>query len=116
MIKITFVNIGANAIRDLLSTALTDAELGTGTTAVTYADTTLETRDATTDLSVTNTTADKQISVDYSLPSTTGNGTTYAEFGTFNASDVMFSRHVFAALTKASTEQWQISVTYKINN
>jgi len=112
----TFTNNGTNAIRDLFNTALTDAELGTGTTASLASDTALGTRVAATDLSTTNTTSDKQVNMDYNLPSTTGNGSALSEFGTFNASDVIFSRHVFAALTKASTEQWQISVVYKINN
>jgi hypothetical protein len=112
----TFVNSGANAIRDLFNTALTDAELGTDGTASLSSDTALGTRVVATDLSVTNSVADKQVNMDYNLTSTLGNGSVMAEFGTFNAADVLFSRHAFAALTKESTEQWQISVIYKINN
>jgi len=111
----TFTNNGINNIRDLFNTALTDAELGTGTTASLNSDTSLETRDATTDISVNNTVSDKQVTTDYNLPATTGNGTDFTEFGAFDTNDVMFNRQVFAALTKESTEQWQISIVYKFN-
>jgi len=111
-----FTNTGVNAIRDLFSTALTDASLGTSSTTPLVSDTALGGEDATTNLVTTNTTNDKQINVDYNIPSTTGNGTTFREFGSFDASNTLFSRQTFASLTKSSTEQWQFSIIYKINN
>lgn len=116
MIKTVFTDNGTNAIRDLFATALTDAALGTSSTAETRADTALGAKVAATDLAVSNTTNDKQVNMDYNLSAALGNGTTFKEFGTFDTNDVMFSRQTFADLTKASTEQWQISVIYKFNN
>jgi hypothetical protein len=110
----TFVNAGKNRVRDLLNTDLSHAELGTSSTASQASDTDLVAGDTDTSLAVTTSVADKQINIDYNLPSTTGNGESYQEFGIFNSSDTIFSRHVFAALTKSSTEQWQITTIYRL--
>lgn len=109
-----FVNDGKNKIRDLLASDITHAQMGTGTTAESAADTALVSAVAATSLAVSLQTSDKQIVVDYNVPSTVGNGTDFTELGVFNGSNVLFSRHVFSSLTKSSTEQWQISVIYKI--
>lgn len=112
--KLVFVNSGKNRIRDLLSDDFDYGLLGTDNTVAAASQTALLAEESTTEISVSTTKTDKQITVDYNIPSTTGNGNNYTEFGTFNSSDVMFSRNVFASLTKTSTEQWQITTVYKI--
>lgn len=110
-----FSNDGKNRIRDLLNTDINHGELGTDGTAEAASQTDVLAGVAATSIAVATQTADKQITIDYSLPSTTGNGTTFKEFGIFNSSDTLFSRHVFSSLAKTSTEQWQLSITYKVN-
>lgn len=109
-----FTNSGKNKIRDLLSADVNHGLLGTDNTVPVPSQTALGTSVASTELTTTAGVADKQINIDYSLSAGTGNGENFTEFGLFNVDDVMFSRHIFAELTKESTEQWQISVSYRI--
>lgn len=106
---------GHNLVRDLVEGVVSHGILGTGSTAEAQNQTALVGAQAATSLGVSTQTADKQLVVDYSLPSTTGNGTSFTELGIFNASNGMFSRHVFSSLTKSSVEQWQFSVIYRFN-
>lgn len=109
-----FTNDGKNEVRDLLKNDINHGTLGTGVTAALVTDSSLESSTAATSLTVTTTVADKQITVDYSLPATVGNGTAFAELGIFDSDNTMFSRNVFSSLTKSSTDQWQLSVIYRI--
>jgi len=77
----TILNTGLNRIRDLISSDIDKGQLGTGTTESLATDTSLETPDSTTLLSLdTVSTADKLIKFSYTLPSTGGTSTTYSEF------------------------------------
>lgn len=105
----TFTNAGKNRVRDLVDADLNHGQLGSGTTAPTYADTALSSATTGTSTAITTQTSDKQIVVDYSLPSTSAQGSTMSEFGLFNSSNTMFARFVFASLTHSSTEEWQFS-------
>lgn len=71
--------------------------LGTGTTAATASDTDLETKDAGTEKSTTNTLTDKQIKFDYTLLSTEGTTSTYSEMKLHNAT-YDYDRVVFAGI------------------
>lgn len=109
-----FTNSGKNRVRDLLDADFSYGMLGTSSTAPSVTDATLGSAATDTSQSVTTTTADKQVIVDFNLPSTAANGSTLYELGVFNASNSMFSRHTYASLLKQSTEQWQFSVRYNI--
>lgn len=109
-----FSNAGKNRVRDLLDGDINHGMLGDGSTTPTAGDTALTSADTDTSLAVTTSVADKQINIDYNIPSTTGNGNSYSEFGIFNSSNTLFSHHIFASLTKQSTEQWQITTTFRV--
>ena len=70
---------GLNRIRDMVSADITSMELGTGTTAVTAADTDLESADTDSIKTVTKLSTDKQIKFDYTLASTEGTTGSYTE-------------------------------------
>ena len=93
-------------------------QLGTGGTASTESDTGLETADATTLLALGNqTTSDKTIKFDYTLPSTGGTSTTYKEFELQQSTTpVNYDRIVFTGLafTSGGTEDIIISKKYFI--
>jgi hypothetical protein len=61
---------------------------------------------------LTTATGDKQLIVDYTLTASDANGSTLREYGVYGTTGTLFSRTVFSSMTKASTEQWQISVVY----
>jgi hypothetical protein len=105
---------GKNKIRDLLNTDMTVGKLGTGTTAPTESDTTLASVSAVTVASTTNTVADRQVTTSHSLNSLTGNGVTYTEYGTFNASDVMYARFIFPDISKTASVELNTVVTYRV--
>jgi hypothetical protein len=106
---------GKNRIRDLIDGDKFKGQMGTGTTAPTEDDTSLGTADATTLFTLTSTLSDKQILFDYNCPTTTGSGTTYAEFELqLNSGTDHLTRQTFAGLGKLSTEEWQISTFFRI--
>lgn len=109
-----FTLLGKNRIRDLFDADIHHGELGTGSTAALASDTDLVSATTGTSLLVTTQTADKQVVVDYNLPSTTAQGSTLSEFGIFNSSDLLFARFVFSSLTHSSNDQWQFSTRFFI--
>lgn len=103
------LNNGKNRIRDQIVTDLEEGQVGTGTTAETPDDTGLETPLASTNFSLTTTKTDKQVSLDYVLPSTSGNGNTLTEYAiTVNGGATGLTHTVFEGLAKQNTEEWQI--------
>ena len=88
---------GLNKIRDLVSTDITTMTLGTGTTAVTAADTDLETKDTDSAKTITKTKTDKQIKFDYTLNSTEGTTSTYSEMK-LHSSTADYDRVVFEGI------------------
>ena len=107
-----FTNNGKNRIRDLFDGDLSYGRLGSGTTAATVSDSSLQTSTANSQISVTTSSADKQVISDYSLPSSLLQGSTVSEYGVFGTTGVLFSRFVFSNLTHSSTDQWQISTRH----
>ena len=106
---------GKNRIRDLIDADKYKGQLGTGTTAPTENDTGLETADSDTLVTLTSTTSNKQLLFDYNLPTTTGNGNTYAEYeNQLNSGTDHLTRVVFAGLGKTNTEEWQVSTFFRL--
>jgi hypothetical protein len=109
-----FTNLGRNKVRDLLRATLNEGTLGEDGTPASKNDTALGDPDASTTKSVTTNVQDRRIIVDYNLPATDGNGVTFREIGLFDDDGTMIGRHVFSALTKSSSDQWQITTIYNI--
>jgi len=106
---------GKNRIRDLIDADKYKGQMGEGTTAPTEDDASLETADSNTLFDLSSTLSDKQILLDYNCPTTTGSGTTYAEFEIqLNSGTDHLTRQTFAGLGKLSTEEWQISTFFRI--
>ena len=104
-----------NRIRDLIDADKQKGQLGTGTTAPTEDDTGLETADATTLIDLTSTKTDRQLVLNYTLPSPTGNGNTYTEYEVrFNSGNTNGNRIVFTGLAKIASEEWQVSIILQI--
>lgn len=104
-----------NRVRDLIDADKYQGQLGTGTTTPTEDDTALETPVAATLSDLTSTVSDKQLVLDYTLNSSTGNGNAFAEYECqFNAGSTNGNRVIFSALTKVSGEEWQISTIIRI--
>jgi len=111
---------GLNRVRDLISSDIDKGQLGTGNTAATESDTSLETPQATTLLTLTDkTTSDKTIKIDYTLPSTSGTSVTFTEFEIQKSSTpVNYDRIVFTGIsfTKDGSEDIIISKKYFIRS
>lgn len=113
----TLILEGLNRTRDLIAADIDKGQLGTDGTASAESDTSLITPDATTILDITKTISDKQIKIDYTLPSTGGTTTTYKEFEVRkNATPVNFSRIVFTGIgfTNGGAEDIVISTRWFI--
>jgi hypothetical protein len=92
----TITNEGKNRIRDLISSDVNSAELGTSSTAPSVGDTSLGAVEATTNATPTVTTGNKIVNTKHILLSTIGSGTTFNEFGVkLNADATFFARVVF---------------------
>jgi hypothetical protein len=106
-VKNLVVLVGRNLVRDALYgisiTAPNRFALGTGTTAVTAADTELET-EVWRDILTTKTVAAGSITFKYFLTSVTANGHTLVEAGLLNEPSAgdLFARVVFTAIEKTS--------------
>ena len=106
---------GKNRIRDLIVADKYEGELGTDSTAETEDDTALGSAGAGTNVALTSTTAEKAFSLNYNLGAGSGNSVTYREFGLeLNSGTDFFSRVTFAALSKTSSEEFQISSLFYI--
>ena len=114
------VDAGLNLIRDFLDgdapTAITHFGYGTGTNAVTAADTALQTQTARATVTSKTGTVSKQWQTTYYMSSTTGNGNTYGEVGLFNAASggTMFAR-VNLSPTIVKTASIAVTFTWTIN-
>lgn len=111
-----FVDAGLNLLRDFLNlgagTGLNRFAIGTGATAVTAADTQLQT-EVFRDQFTQTTTATKQLTVKYFLASGSANGNTITEAGIFGNgatntanSGTLFARVLQTADAKTSAEAW----------
>lgn len=112
---------GLNLVRDRLNASAVAAlgwlAIGTGTTAVSAADTELDTETLRGAFTSTTASAGK-LTIKYYLDGATGNSTTLAECGLFNAASTgtMYARALLASTiaktsSKAVTFTWEISWT-----
>ena len=98
-------NNGANRIRDLIDGDIGNGVCGTGSLTPTASDTGLENEKTDTAYAVTITLTDRQLSVAYILPSVSGNGRTYAEFGIkVNSNATSLNRVVYNSVIKTDNE------------
>lgn len=111
----TLIISGLNRVRDLLDTEIDTGEVGTGTTIETRDDTDLVTPVASTEQTLTSSTASKQLSKIYLLKSNLGNSSTITEFSVKNsANDITHSRVTYAGITKTSSYQHQFKIKWFI--
>lgn len=115
------VDAGLNLLRDFIDgdavTGITHFGYGTGTTAVTAADTALGSQTARPALTSKTGTVSKAWTGTYFLNSSTGNGNTYSEAGLFTASTggTMFARVILSpAVVKTSSIAVRFSWTINL--
>lgn len=110
-------NEGLNAIRDLINTNVDKGQLGTGTTRASEQDTDLETKKASTDLTLdSKTTLDKQITFTYKRAATDPNDT-YTEFKLYDSSNSNdYDRIIFTGVTTTNAKELFIIKRYFIRN
>lgn len=96
--------VGLNKIRDLVDTTIDKCHMGTSGAVVTEAQTALQTPVAASKLVSTSTTADKTLVINYTLPSTTGTGSTYREFAFIDDGTVEYNRVTFTGIEHTSTD------------
>ena len=105
-----------NRARDLVFDDVEKGQLGTDGTAATESDATLGSADATTLLTLTKKPlTDKQIKMDYLLPSTGGTTGTYREYEILGNSDAThYDRIVFTGIswTQNGTQDLNITKRY----
>jgi len=103
---------GLNRIRDLVESDIGNCQAGTGTTAPTSADTSLETADSNTLDAPTNTKGDKSIQVNFQIPSTVGATNAYSEQEIqLNSGTDHLNRIVHTAITKGSLDEFNYITT-----
>jgi len=97
---LTILLEGLNRIRDLIDSDIDKGQLGTGTAASTESDTGLGNALSTSLLTTVSSTAEKQISFTYTMPSTTQLTATVTEFELQKSSTpVNYDRIVFTGLS-----------------
>ena len=107
---------GLDRIRDLVKDDITHGELGTGDTNPAQSDTDLETPVAATKIAPTVITGNRSISSSLVIPTSTGNGNTYTETGTFLNTTVLMNRKVFSGLAKTSSQEYTILTIFDIQS
>lgn len=103
-----YFNQGLQRIRKLVQDDIDKGQLGTDGTAFASSQTDLQTAVEVTKLSVTKTPVDKQVTTDFSLPSTTGTGNTYKEFVLRDTNDDGILRIVFTGISHTSNTEVHI--------
>lgn len=97
--------VGLNIFRDACSDEVDTGIAGTDNTTPAPNDTALGTPVAATELSATVTKSQTSFQVSHFIPSTTGTGNTFAEWGVLTNANVLLSRAVTAGVSHtANTE------------
>ena len=112
----TMLLVGLNQIRDLHSAGIDKAHMGTDGSAVTEAQTGLQTAVVASKLAVTITSSDKTNVINYTLPSTAGTGSTYREFAVIKDGTVEFNRVTFTGVAHTANEDIVIRQTFFYRN
>jgi len=112
----TLLLVGLNNIRDLHSASIDKAKMGTDGSAVTEAQTDLQSEVAASSLAVTITQSDKTNVVNYTLPSTTATGNTYREFAVIDDGTVVYNRVTFTGISHTATDDIVVRQTFFYRN
>ena len=105
---------GLNKIRDLMNTALTIGQCGTGTSVVTAEDTGLDQAVSATQKTLSNNVADRLLTTSFTLNSVEGNGLSLTEFeNQFNTGESL-SRIRHTPITKDNTKELTYLITYEL--
>lgn len=108
---------GLNRIRDLHYTDVDKAQLGTDGTAPAESQTGLITAVAATKLAVAKTQSEKTNIFSYTLPSTTGTGSTYREFEIMSdANSVDYNRVTFTGIAHTANDDLVFTQTISYLN
>lgn len=107
---------GLNRLRDLHSADIVNGKLGTAATTVVETQTGLVSPVAATEIAVTTTTGVKTTSISYTLPSTTGTGVTYREFGTIGTASTDYDRNIFTGVEHTESDDLVIQKAYYYDN
>ena len=102
---------GLNRVVELIDNNFDIGTLGTGTAVEARTDGGLAAGTATTQITMTTTTASKFLQKSYTLPPTSGNGASYAEWSIVSStatSGTAFNRVTFEPLSKVVGDQWTI--------
>ena len=107
-----------NVIRSIIDTTYGYLATGTGTTAVTEADTALVTEIVRLTKNTTDTGTDKQVDMEFVMTSSQGNGSTLTEVGLYTAatSGTMGSRDLISPIAKNNTFEISFLVTFIASN
>ena len=105
---------GMNKARDLIAAALTQGQCGTGTSTATSEDTGLDEAQGGTLKTLTVNTADRLITVTFSLNSAEGNGLSLTEFENAFSTGESLCRIRHTPISKSSTNELTFIVQYGI--
>ena len=110
----TLLDLGLNRSRDLVAADLYSGVAGTGTTNITFADTSLANEDASvTDSSPSISTSNKTITMNTQIGASSGNGNTYTEWGVEgNSGSTLYTRTLSAPISKVNTIEINRIVTF----
>ena len=107
---------GLNKIRDLMNTALTIGQCGTGTSVTTEEDTGLDQAVSATQKTLSNNVADKLLTTSFTLNSSEGNGLSLTEFENQFSTGESLSRIRHTPITKDSTKELTFLITYSLKS
>lgn len=107
-------NIGLNKTKDLVNAALTEGQLGTGTSTTTPDDTALDEAVGATLKTLSNNTSDKLITTSFVLPTTDGNGLSFTEFENRFDTGEMLARIRHTPQSKDNTIEMTYVLTFEI--
>lgn len=112
----TIPNTGLNAFRTACADIVDTGIAGTGTTAPAASDTALETAVGATETSASVTEGQRSFQTSHTVSSTTATGNDFAEWGVLDASDVLLSRAVTAAVSHTSNDEITKITTFNVVN
>lgn len=109
----TTTTVCIDRIRDLFDGDIFKSQAGTGTEAPTSSDTSLQTPDSNTLLTVSTSTASQSIQVTHTISSTIGAGNAYSEQELqINSGSTMANRIVHEPLTKGANDEFVYITNY----
>ena len=105
---------GLNKIRELINTALTIGQCGTGTSVTTEEDTGLDQAVGATQKTLSNNTSDNLLTTSFILATTDGNGLSLTEFENQFTTGESLSRIRHTPISKDNTKELTYLITYSL--